>query len=735
MNIEVSIVIPVYNTEAYLEQCLGSILDQEQVVIEVICVNDQSPDNSLEILKRYKELFPEKIRIIDQQNTGGATAINNGIRAANGEYILIVDSDDYVLPDGLATLLHAARAESADMAVGRITRLQTADFTNAQDTSWLLHSEVLTSKQGREKLFRSKCYHGKLIKNSFLCDVGLLMVDGLLYADGPFVSKLYVEAGTIVLVADNVVVWRKRDEGAPRSITDRKLELSTLDDHIRSLGLSLDNAQASGERAFVTSLAQVDGRRPIWHLLPAWRAGTFSLSYLKSFYEATDSYYARFRGVKFSGQPKAEALLIWALVGQRKIVFFLMCLVLFLAYQANRLKKYLKAVGKEFIPVSLMRQLRKWIPNYVGHTIFRPFLKYIPQHQHMVIFESFFGKSYSGNPKYLFEAMKTHYPHYTCVWVNSGKPLEIPGCMVQVKRGSHDYYYYLARAKYWINNIQFPVHEKPKGAIYLQTWHGTPLKHLGFDIDVEGPEAEVRERAFRESRNWDFLLAQNSYSAEIFQRCFQYEGEVIEEGYPLNAPFFDPDIEQRRVDIKHSLGIPKEKKVYLYAPTWRDNNRVTSWEFEPDNVFDFEQWCERAPGDCILLIKYHHLVKPPEILGFEGKIISVSDYGDTQELMLITDCLITDYSSIFFDFLNCDKPMIFYAYDIGIYTEKTRNMYMAMKDLPGPVVSSFDELLDCAFELDTLRADTHAKRRVFSEKFCVKDDIESSQRILEKVLG
>ena len=172
----------------------------------------------------------------------------------------------------------------------------------------------------------------------------------------------------------------------------------------------------------------------------------------------------------------------------------------------------------------------------------------------------------------------------------------------------------------------------------------------------------------------------------------------------------------------------------MYAPTWRDNNRIGDWEFEPDNIFDFEQWCEKAPDDCILLLKYHHLVKPPKISSFGDKVISVSDYGDTQELLLIADCLINDYSSIFFDFLNCDKPIIFYAYDIDLYTEKTRDMYMAMEELPGPVVSSFDELLSCVFELDSLDQNTISDRQVFRDRFCSKDDYESAKRILDKVL-
>ena len=392
LSTEISIVIPVYQTEAYLEECLDSILSQEHVSIEIICVNDQSPDNSLAILKKYQERFPKTITIIDQENTGGATAINNGIRAASGEYILIVDSDDYVLPGGLSTLHGSAKAEAADMVIGRITRLENGSFTNVADTAWLTRNEVLDGPNGREKLFRDMFYHGKLIRRELLRREDRLMVDGLLYADGPFVSKLYVEAGKIVLMASNVVVWRKRSDADARSITDRKLELSTLHDHVRSVNLDLDNAVASGNESFVSSLAQVDSRRLVWHLLPAWRAGIFSLSYLDDFFGSVNSYYDRLKDIKFHGQPKTEAVLIWALVGQRKKLFFLLCLIVFLWHQVKRGKTALKKAVKNIVPVSVIRQFRKRVPNYVGHKVFRRFLKYVPQHQHMVLFESFFGK-------------------------------------------------------------------------------------------------------------------------------------------------------------------------------------------------------------------------------------------------------------------------------------------------------------------------------------------------------
>ena len=362
-------------------------------------------------------------------------------------------------------------------------------------------------------------------------------------------------------------------------------------------------------------------------------------------------------------------------------------------------------------------------------------LKALPRDPEMFFFESFFGKSYSGNPKYIHLALSRTRPNLRSIWVYSAHPHDIPNCDYQVKRGSDEYFYFLARAKYWVNNIQFPVHEKSTETVYLQTWHGTPLKRLGFDIDVEGPEAEAREKAYRESRNWSYLLAQNEFSSRIFSRCFQFDGPILQQGYPLNSIFYSPDLPTVQARVRSQLGISTNKKVILYAPTWRDNNPIGNWVYSPDDVFDFNLWMAQVPEDYVLLLRYHHLVMAPELTNFGNRIISVSDYGDTQELLAISDCLVTDYSSIFFDYLNRDKPIIYYAYDLHTYTETTRNMYMKMDNLPGPVITNFDALVNCISDIDGIEDQYKQKRQDFYQEFCSNDDLGAAERILEVVLA
>lgn len=357
----------------------------------------------------------------------------------------------------------------------------------------------------------------------------------------------------------------------------------------------------------------------------------------------------------------------------------------------------------------------------------------------MVFFESFFGKNYSGNPKYIYEEMlnDARFKNYTFVWSYSGSsPKNIPGNPILVNRESEEYYRYLARSKYWVSNIIFPVHRKREGNVYLQTWHGTPLKRLGFDIDIDGPEVLARENFYIESRNWDYLVSANAYSTEIFKRAFKFEKEVLEFGYPANDIFYRENLSNKVSYFKKKLNIPTHKKVILYAPTWRDNEMVHSWEHSFNLKFNLDRFFKELSGEYVLILRMHHLVSqalkiPEEYLSF---VYDLSDYDDIQELYIISDILITDYSSVFFDFANSMKPMLFYAYDYELYKEKIRGFYFDMEEvLPGPVIQTEDELLQSILDIKEVQNKYKHKYQEFHKKFCGIEDGNAAKRVINKV--
>ena len=373
-----------------------------------------------------------------------------------------------------------------------------------------------------------------------------------------------------------------------------------------------------------------------------------------------------------------------------------------------------------------------------GKTIYENTLSENELDDKIIFFESFFGKSYSGNPKYIYETMLSlgMDKEYTFVWAYSGENKDsIPGNPIIVDRyKAGDYYKYLALAKYWVNNIIFPIHKKRKGNIYLQTWHGTPLKKLGYDITIPGPEVDARKNFYNESRNWDFLISSNNYSTEIFKRAFKFDKTVLEMGYPINDIFFANN-EELINNIKSKLGIGN-KKIILYAPTWKDDEQNESWEHYFNLEIDLNKFYNELSDEYVILLKMHHLVSENLKIdeNLKGFVFDVSDWEDIQELYIISDILITDYSSVFFDYAHSRKPMLFFVPDLEHYISDVRGLYLNMKkDLPGPIIKDNDDLVSSIKNIDTIRNEYGEKYDEFYDRFCSLCKGQSGEEIIKKV--
>ena len=374
-----------------------------------------------------------------------------------------------------------------------------------------------------------------------------------------------------------------------------------------------------------------------------------------------------------------------------------------------------------------------------GKTIYDKTSKEEILNENMVFFESFLGKSYSGNPKYIYETMLEMGldKKYTFVWAYSGENKDlIPGNPIIVDRyKAGDYYKYLAQAKYWVNNIIFPIHKKRQGNVYLQTWHGTPLKKLGFDITIPGPEVDGRPNFYSESRNWDYLISSNEYSSEIFERAFKFNKEFLEVGYPINDIFFRDNAEL--IDnLKSKFNISKDKKIILYAPTWRDDEQNESWEHYFNIEIDLKRLFMEFKDEYVVLLKMHHLIS--ENLTIDKELqdfaIDLSDYEDIQELYLLSDILITDYSSVFFDYAHLKKPILFFTPDLNNYIENIRGLYLNMKkELPGPIIKDNNELINTIRNIDNVKKEYEERYDEFYERFCSLCDGTSAKKIIKQV--
>ncbi|MFC0013771.1 MULTISPECIES: CDP-glycerol glycerophosphotransferase family protein [Allobacillus] len=365
---------------------------------------------------------------------------------------------------------------------------------------------------------------------------------------------------------------------------------------------------------------------------------------------------------------------------------------------------------------------------------------YLPRRKKTVIFESFHGKQYSDNPRAIYEYMKKHYHDYNLIWsadrryTHVFKKANVPN----VKRLSIRWLFVMGRAKYWIVNTRLPLWiKKPKNTVYVQTWHGTPLKKLGIDIDhvsMPGTNTEKYKKNFTlEAEKWDYLISPNEYSTEIFKHAFQFHKKVIESGYPRNDYLVNSNESKTIEEIKRRLRLPLDKKVLLYAPTWRDNQYFHKGSYKFDLPFDLKQMEEELSDDYVLIFRMHYLISSNlDLSEYSDFAFDFSSYEDIRDLYLVSDTLITDYSSVFFDYAILNRPIIFYVYDLEEYRDELRGFYFDFEEeAPGPLVKTTDGLLQVIDELNESKE--VSSLRDFRYNYNALEDGNASHRVVNEI--
>ncbi len=365
-----------------------------------------------------------------------------------------------------------------------------------------------------------------------------------------------------------------------------------------------------------------------------------------------------------------------------------------------------------------------------------------------VVFNSFNGKTYGCSPKAVYEYMLTQdeFKDWTFIWAfkNAKKHrfLEENPNTIVVKQTARVYEKKLIRAKYWITNYRVPDHVWPqKDQVYVQCWHGTPLKRLGYDLETSENAidsiADIRKKYAMDAEKFNYILSPSGFASEKFTSAWnlketKMEDKVMEIGYPRNDFLINHTQEDIRM-IKEKLEIPEDKKVILYAPTWRDNQHEAGTGFTYDLNVDFDALRQELGDEYVILFRVHYLVASKfSFDDYEGFIYNVSNYDDINHLYLIADLLITDYSSVFFDYGILKKPMLFYMYDLEDYKDSIRGFYFGIDKLPGKIITKEKELPDAIRDsIDNFVYDD--KYREFNETFSKREDGQASKRFVDWV--
>ena len=388
------------------------------------------------------------------------------------------------------------------------------------------------------------------------------------------------------------------------------------------------------------------------------------------------------------------------------------------------------------------------ITNIERKKYYKKMYKKIEVDDKMIIFEAFFAKKYACSPKAIYEYMinNPEFKDYKFVWTFRNPKDERENFKgkrtILLKYNSKKYFRYFAKAKYWVTNTRLPdCIIKKDEQIYIQCWHGTPLKKLGFDIEVKGNNAlssnnAVRKQYNRDAKRYTYMLSPSRFCTEKFTSAFNLEklGKkdiIVEKGYPRNDELFKFNIEYVE-KIKEELGIPSDKKVILYAPTWRDNQHKLGVGYTFDIGFDLNNLREKFGDEYVILARLHYLVASKlKTEEYEGFVFNVSSYNNINDLYIISDILITDYSSVFFDYANLKRPILFYMYDLDEYKNNTRDFYIDLEELPGPIIKSEEEIIESINNIQKIKEEYKVKYEKFNKKFNYLDDAEAAKRVVE----
>ena len=358
--------------------------------------------------------------------------------------------------------------------------------------------------------------------------------------------------------------------------------------------------------------------------------------------------------------------------------------------------------------------------------------------ENSILFESFQGKVIGDNPLDIYREVlrrkeSGQLPADLKLLWTVGPETKAPVGSVGLRHGSKDWLNALATSKYLVNNTNFPWYfRKVPGQVYLQTWHGTPLKRLGRDIPNNNLTKSYLDTMDREASYWDALISPSSFCTEIFPGSFGYSGKIIETGYPRNDRLTTADGAYRQ-RIRESIGVADPKTtVVLYAPTWRDFKRSPTGNWESVNFMDENI---ELPEGFQMIYRGHTNTHAAHKTSVAGRAIDVTKYPDVTELYIAADVLVTDYSSVMFDFTVTGKPVLFLAPDLDRYRAERGFYFDFEQTAPGPILKTDTEVVDALSKLHDLAVIYRDRYHAWQRKFNLLEDGRAAERVVDEFFG
>jgi CDP-glycerol glycerophosphotransferase len=705
--------------ERFLPQCLDSLRAETSRPgeVEIIAVDDLSPDGCGALLDRHAagDGRMRVLHLTENQGLGGARTA--GLAEARGRYVWFVDSDDW-LPEGALDAVLAelrredASAQPADVLLTDFTQVYQDGTTEPNPWRHLLATGPLltgcTAEQQPALLRSVMAVWNKVLRRAYLQDLGVSFGRGH-YEDISVTYPALLAAGRLRYLDRPCYAYRRGRPGAITSTASAK--------HADAF------AQYDAIFAFLdggtSPLRGLVFDRTVRQALTVYDTpGLVPEELRAAFFARIADHIARHRPPGHHVPRGAHGIAYrLAARGARR------------SYDELRRTRALPQAARR-TTAAVAPALRRAVRGGARSTAYGV-LRRLPLDENLAVYAAYWHRGYACNPAAIYEKARELAPQIRGVWVveTRAQAAALPAGVPHVLLNSPAYLRATATAKYFVNNVNFPhTLAKRPGTVHLQTQHGTPLKSMGMDLRdfplaADGMDFDrLREAVER----WDFLVSPNPHTSEHFTRAFPGRYELLETGYPRNDRLANATAEECAA-VREALGLPAGQRAVLYAPTHRE----ARGGYLP--LLDLPELARRlGPGHTLLVrTHYFHGDGPGDLTtgADAARIVDVSDHPVVEDLYLAADALLTDYSSVMFDFAVLDRPIVVFAPDWEEYRSVRGVYFDLLAEPPGAVAAD-----PAAVARALLAGDPEpALRARFRERFCPWDDGGAAERVVRRV--
>ncbi|MFF2962061.1 CDP-glycerol glycerophosphotransferase family protein [Streptomyces sp. NPDC057963] len=670
-----SVVVPVHRVQGYLRATLESVLGRAPGGLELLVVDDGSRDGSARIAAEFAARDP-RVRVLTlPEHRGAGPARNAGADGARGRYLLFLDGDDLLRPGALEAIGDRLAGSEPDVL------LLGHDHIDWWGDVPPPAPAPPAPASGADGLRAGAFSVGtpRLFRRAFWT------AHGLRFTDGPYEDVLPVlratllasDAGTLDAL-DRICVRHRIRRSGTFATTPGRHHFAILEAYERLLAATGHDPRIRAARTRHLRAVLADPGR----IAPGDRAAFHRAAALPGSHPVH-----RAREAARTGRVRARTAL-------RR--------------------------GKKTVRARVMR------------AAYRADL-HRPLDPDLAVYGAYWNRGVACNPAAIHAKALELAPHIRGVWAVSSRHRDrVPPGIPYVIEGSRAYWRAMATATYLINNSSFPGgFTKRPGQRYLQTHHGTPLKTMG--LDQRAYPALTNgisfERIVAHADQWDFSLSANPHTTEIWDRVYPSRYEHLNLGYPRNDIFFTATPEQVAA-IRQRLSLAPGRTVLLYAPTHRDYRKG----FVPH--LDLDRLTRELGPQYVVLVRAHYFYGRSAGLD-SPRVVDVTAHPSVEELCLVSDALITDYSSLMFDYACLDRPIISHTPDWAAY-RASRGTYFDLLsgrpgDTPGAVATTEDELLELFRTGEWRSARTAELRAAFRERFCPYDDGRAAERVVRRL--